>query len=181
VPFTSAVGANGLFDGVIPGWGTGELVALTSALVLSEEPCQKTIRRNLLPVNVTWTKYLLSHDSLNDQTIKVSRSGRVRLALPTKEAPAGAVGYRLFAFYQKLSGNKSLHFHTEQSESIFDNGSYVVDHHSARGAETMIKFWEEYMLDDEEIAALLRQVGDSGRSLLCEKMELYALELKTLL
>lgn len=35
--FTAVVPANGSFDGIIPGWGSGQLVALTSATALSEQ------------------------------------------------------------------------------------------------------------------------------------------------
>jgi len=69
--------------------------------------------------------------------------------------------YRLFAFYQKLSGNKNLRFTTNLTDSIFDEGSYVVDHFDAKGAETVINFWEEHILVDG-IRERLQRVGHYG-------------------
>ncbi|KAI0410903.1 hypothetical protein F5X98DRAFT_368489 [Xylaria grammica] len=45
--------------------------------------------------------------------------------------------------------------------SIFDQGSYVVDHFDQKGVKVSIKFWEEYVLDDQ-LRELLKKVGHDG-------------------
>ena len=76
-------------------------------------------------------------------------------------APAGSY-YRLFTYFQKRTLNKALTF-TNGSETgtIFENGSFVVDHFSARGAQTTIDFWETYMLTNG-VKELLMEVGHCG-------------------
>lgn len=101
----------------------------------------------------------LKNDTLAEWTHKVSASGYVSLGLPTTGS-----SYRLFAFYERLSHEKNLDYSSEPSKTIWDNGSFVVDHFSARGAQTTIKFWEKYLLTDE-IKQLLMDVGNYGESL----------------
>ncbi|RYP69486.1 hypothetical protein DL769_005264 [Monosporascus sp. CRB-8-3] len=45
------------------------------------------------------------------------------------------------------------------ASTIFDNGSFVVDHFDAKGANVVAKFWEEHMLRDG-IPDLLAKVGN---------------------
>lgn len=71
--------------------------------------------------------------------------------------------YKLFAFYQKRTLSKSLPVSTNTTHTIFDNGSYTVDHYSATGAQTTTKFWEEYILTDG-VKELLMQVGNYGKT-----------------
>lgn len=160
---TSEVPSSGVFEGVIPGWKHGQLVALTSALVRSEQNRSQTIAQYSGSKNLTWTELLLSHDSLEEHTSKVeSSTGHVKLTFP--RAKEGEY-YRVFAFYQRLSHHKNLNFEpTAQNRSIFSNGSFVVDHHSARGAQTIIKFWEDHFLTDE-VLSLIRQAGNYGESI----------------
>lgn len=65
----------------------------------------------------------------------------------------------LFAYYQYQDLTKNLDIETNTTGSIFDNGSYVVDHFSVRGAQTTIDFWEKHILDDSETRQLLSEVG----------------------
>lgn len=76
--------------------------------------------------------------------------------------------YRLFAFYQSRTHEKNLDYARNVLTTIFDNGSYAVDHFSPRGAQTVINFWEQYILTDE-VTSLLKDVGRYGMylSMLC--------------
>lgn len=67
--------------------------------------------------------------------------------------------YRLFAYYQYRDLAKNLDIHTNTTGSIFDNGSYTVDHFSSRGAQTTIDFWEKHILNNTEIKQSLSEVG----------------------
>lgn len=99
------------------------------------------------------TKLVLQADSLVDQTDKVQADGTVSLRFEGKGK------CHLFAFYQYQDLAKNLDIQTDTTGSIFDNGSYTVDHFSGRGAKTTIDFWEEYILNDTEIRSLLNDVG----------------------
>lgn len=109
---------------------------------------------------MTYDQYVLAPESLLDQTKQVSVNGTVRSSFPQKEQ---GQHYRFFAFYQKLSGHKNLQFTTPINDSIFDTGSYVVDHFDEKGAETIINFWEEHILVDG-IREQLQRVGHYGKS-----------------
>lgn len=71
----------------------------------------------------------------------------------------------LLAFYQFLNHDKNLEISTNVSGSIFDNGSYVVDHFNPRGAKVVTKFWEQHLLKGEA-KELLMKVGNYGWSTL---------------
>ncbi|KAF2183515.1 hypothetical protein K469DRAFT_728036 [Zopfia rhizophila CBS 207.26] len=163
VPFTSAVPRNSAFEGVVPGWGTGELVAFVSALVLSDKPQSYQARdaTGFDPINVTYTQHILQSDSLTDQTTNVDKSsGQASLAFPESEA-GGDRYYRVFSFFQKRTLNKNLYFDAPEdaADTIFRNGSYVVDHFSAKGAETVARFWEEHILTNG-VKDLLMRTGN---------------------
>jgi hypothetical protein len=104
-------------------------------------------------------RFVLQSDSLEDVTNLVSPTGQLNFNLPTAE---NGSYYRLFTYFQKQTLNKALSF-TNGSETgtIFENGSYVVDHYSARGAQTTIDFWETYMLTNG-VKELLMEAGNYG-------------------
>ncbi|KAH8897161.1 hypothetical protein GQ53DRAFT_887412 [Thozetella sp. PMI_491] len=158
VSFTKLVPGNSTFDGVIPGWGTGELVALIRAEVLSTQNLWYETTSQFTTVNVTYDQYILKDKSLVEYTSSVDLdTGHAFISAGTTEGTSS----RIFAFYQRLSLHKNLDFAATDDSSIFDNGSYIVDHYSARGAETITKFWETYILSDS-IKSLLSDVGNYG-------------------
>ncbi|KAF9891846.1 hypothetical protein FE257_003331 [Aspergillus nanangensis] len=155
---SAQVPKNGSFHGVLPGWGTGDLVAVVSAQVLST-------RRNLsnpdsaIPIfgsQPSYTEYTLKNSTLQEWSQNVSPSGELRLTLPPH-----VNSYRLFAFYQHLTLQNNVPSTTNASKSIFDNGSYTVDHFSARGAQTVTRFWDQHILKGE-VKQLLQTVGNYG-------------------
>lgn len=151
------VPADGWRKQILPGWGEGRLVALVSASVVSvsNESTPAPSNQFLAAPYDTYVKYILDASSLKDVTDSVSSDGQVSINGPL----SGNV--TLFAFYEKRSLHKALIFDNDRSETIFDNGSYVVDHYSARGARTVIGFWEEFLLEDD-IEDLLKRVGQYG-------------------
>lgn len=70
------------------------------------------------------TQFVLKTDSLVDQTDKVQSDGTVTLHFDT----AGGAQYRLFAYYQYRDLVKNLDIESNTTGTIFDNGSYTVDH-----------------------------------------------------
>ena len=75
---------------------------------------------------------------------------------------AGDAQYRLFAYYQYQDLVKSLEIESNTTGTMFDNGSYTVDHYSSRGAQTVIDFWENHILNDTDVKELLTDVGKYG-------------------
>lgn len=73
----------------------------------------------------------------------------------------GGQGYRLFAFYQHQTLHQNVPNTSNVSGTIFNGGSYAVDHFSAKGAETVTRFWDQYILEDE-IKQILVEVGNYG-------------------
>lgn len=155
VPFNATVPDDGVYTGEIPGWGTGELVALVSALVLSKTTVTQEVGSIAGMTNITYEELILSSGSLTEQTESLSADGVADLTFPTV---SNGSHYRVFSFYQTLSHNKNLQFNSTVHNSIFDDGSYVVDHFSAAGAQTVANFWEEYILQDG-VKAQLQRVG----------------------
>ncbi|CEJ56712.1 hypothetical protein PMG11_02911 [Penicillium brasilianum] len=156
-PFSVAV-TNGEFIGQIPGWGAGELVALVSAEVLSTKNISLDTSGALSLFGAAQNSYLslvLKSGTLVDWAKNVSSTGHVSLKFST------GASHRLFAFYQFLSHEKNLEYSSGNAESIWDNGSYVVDHYSAKGAQVVAKFWERYILPDG-VKDLLKEVGNYG-------------------
>lgn len=63
-------------------------------------------------------EYILDESSLSQVLDAVDeKTGRVNLSLPS--IPDSSSYYRLFAFYEKLSGHKNVEFEYSQHETIF--------------------------------------------------------------
>ncbi|KAM0325882.1 hypothetical protein ACHAQA_007185 [Verticillium albo-atrum] len=155
---TAGVPANGKFDQKIPGWGSGELVAVVSALVLSSKNITITTVGIQGPRNITYEDMVLKSSSLDDISDLVSADGKLDAAFPR---PCNDARFRVFVFYQKLSGHLNLKFQSNTSDTIWDNGSYAVDHFDARGAKVTTDFWDKYILNDE-ITEKLKAAGNYG-------------------
>ncbi|KAL4901559.1 hypothetical protein BDW74DRAFT_181570 [Aspergillus multicolor] len=94
----------------------------------------------------------IDEDSLVDLTDLV-QDGQL-----TWEAPGGYDNYTLFAFYERYTNQRAVDA-ALGAEDIIANGSWVTDHFSSTGAQLVIDFWEEQILDDE-MRELLAQVGE---------------------
>lgn len=157
-PLSITIPANGSFEGLVPGWGTGQLVALVSAQVLST--LNFSSPGGTIPGQepTSYSQLVLKHDTLTEWTDHVSLYGHVSLKFPIVE---NGLGYQLFAFYQHLTLHKNLAFTSNNATNVYENGSYAVDHFSARGAKTVTKFWEEHILTNG-VKELLMEVGNYG-------------------
>ncbi|KAL4738183.1 hypothetical protein BDV11DRAFT_216141 [Aspergillus similis] len=156
-PFFASLAANGSFQGIVPGWGTGELVALVSAELLSTRniSLEGTSGAATSPAQSSYLRMTLRNGSLISHIDGVAADGTVQIQ---RQANAS---YQLFAFYQYHTLHKNLEMEVHPAATIFDNGSYIVDHFSQRGAQTIIDFWETHLLTPE-VEHLLRRVGMYG-------------------
>ncbi|KAI0975182.1 hypothetical protein F4678DRAFT_469821 [Xylaria arbuscula] len=156
--FSAAVPSDGQFSGTIPGWDTGTLVSLVSASILSNKTLDyEVVAADGLNATFTYDQYIIACESVLDETGKVASNGTVQLAFE----PTNGQHFVLFASYERLSGKKNLEFVSTVRNSIFDQGSYVVDHFDEKGAEVIIQFWNEYILDDR-VREQLKKVGHYG-------------------
>ncbi|OAL46519.1 hypothetical protein IQ07DRAFT_546683 [Pyrenochaeta sp. DS3sAY3a] len=150
IPFSAQIGAN-TANRTIPGWGTGgDLVAVVSATAI-----QST---NVSFGTGSYTQLLVKQNTLSVLTEDVMPDGR--LSANNSLLNSGENVW-IFAFYQRRSLYRNVRFPNNRSSTIFDNGSFSVDHFSAKGAQHTIAFWEQYILD-EEIEPLLKLVGRNG-------------------
>lgn len=155
----------GSFDGVLPGWGLGNLEAAVAGTVtgtakltasdISGLPNDRQFAR---------TEHTLSASSLKDVTDQVDSSGHLRLNFSTSANQTGT-HHVIFAIYLAPSHYRAQQGPLEMKgphskpESYIHNGSWAVDHFSALGARTMTNFWEEHLLTNGT-KELLMEVGN---------------------
>ena len=166
-PFNVSVPIGGSYNGKLPGWGTGEFVAASTALVVNSDPVTLSASPAFVAAVYNGTHHTLAASSLEDVTGQVGTDGTINISFPLV---ANGAEFQLFAFYQ----NHSVGF--EQQSPLFSdaavpqspitsftqNGSRFNDHFSATGAQLIIDFWEKYLLDYENTRELIREIGNYG-------------------
>ncbi|KAI5362475.1 putative Galactose-binding-like domain superfamily [Septoria linicola] len=153
-PFNVSVASGESFDDILPGWGTGELVAAVAGLVTAENN------------GTTGITYTLATHSLEDISAEVGPDGRLfHKFAGNKSAQHGVI----FAYYlvhtqyreqrsplDVVSGND---LHQSPVTSFVQNGSWVVDHFSAKGPAQVKQFWDQFLLNGSDTVQDLAQVG----------------------
>lgn len=134
-------------------------MAAVSATVVSRTNVSFNVTGVLGVTTVTYEDIVLHNGSLTDITSTISENGS--MSFDVSESLPDGHEQELFFFYQKLSHNQNVHFASNTTATIWDNGSYVVDHFSAQGAQTVQAFWGDHLLTDK-VKGLLREVGNYG-------------------
>lgn len=134
-------------------------MAALSAIVVTRTNVSFNVTGVLGVKTVTYEDIVLQNGSLTDITSTISENGSMSLN-GSKSLPDGHE-QELFFFFQKLSHNQNVHFESNTTATIWDNGSFVVNHFSAQGAKTVQAFWEDHLLTDR-VKDLLREVGNYG-------------------
>jgi hypothetical protein len=158
--FEVSVPIGGTFNGVLRGWNSEPLVSASTGLVTN-------VTTN--PGGGTTT--VLLESSLQDITKAVDRNGNVKISFPSNQP--GGIENRVFAYYLKHS-----HYPEVQSQASVaaavpqspitkwqQNGSWVVDHFSALGAQTFISYWEDNLIDSSNIKLMNRIYKNSIHSI----------------
>ena len=167
IPFNVSVPVGGTFNGVLPGWGTGEFVSASTGLVTSSKnQTLEALPAWQGPYEYQGTRQTLAASSLEDVTNRVDVNGHLSMRFPSNSS---GLHYEVFAYYQNhstyMEQASPLFVNTtvQQSpvETFVQDGSRLVDHFSATGAQVIIDFWENYLLDDDT-RALLQEVGNYG-------------------
>jgi hypothetical protein len=132
------------FDGTLKGWGTGPL----EAAVLAGSPIGGNAK-------------VLAVSTLEDVTDMVTVDGQLTIELPEPTK----YNYILFSIYlihsNFMAQNSPPLMLGPQTtpETWVQNGSWAVDHFSARGAKLAAQFWEEHILTDG-VLDLVKEVGN---------------------
>lgn len=165
IPFNVSVPVGGTFDDIIPGWGAGRFVSASTGLVMSTEFANYSASPGWRgPIYYNGSSNILSTASLEDVTDQVASDGHLKLTFP---ASTDGVEYQVFAYYEAQSSyleqQSPLALNTTVSqspvESFVQNGSWVVDHFSAKGAKLITNFWETHLLS-AETKQLFKDVGN---------------------
>lgn len=150
--FNSTFATGQAYTGVLPGWGSGTLIAAVTGLVVNSTGSSSS------------TTKVLSVKSLTDVTQFVSSSGYLNYK-PDK-GPGGVeqvlfASYLVHSEYREVQSPPEVTAAVPQSPitSYTQNGSWAVDHFSAEGAQVVIDFWQKSLLDSE-IQTLIRQAGN---------------------
>lgn len=170
-PFNVSVPLGSSFNDTVPGWGVvdgGEFVAASAGLVTHREFANLSALPGWAgPVYYDGSELTLAASSLQDVTDQVDKTtGQLSLSFPSN---ASGIEYQVFAYYQNHSNyhEQAPPWHiiagVPQSpiETFVENGSWVVDHFSRTGAQLVIDFWENYILDNDT-RALIQEVGNYG-------------------
>ncbi|ETS81939.1 hypothetical protein PFICI_06941 [Pestalotiopsis fici W106-1] len=146
-----SVPLGGSFNGTLPGWGRGTLLAAVTGLEINTTNITAANKLQPDPEGLPGDYYLsrtqitLSNSSLIDVTNKVDDQGQISLEFPTSETTAS--GYNIFAIYVALSGYRAqqgpegLGGPQTTPESWLQNGS-----------------WAQYILQNGT-RELLREIG----------------------
>ncbi|OAA66806.1 hypothetical protein SPI_01382 [Niveomyces insectorum RCEF 264] len=137
-------------------WGGSALVAVLAVEVTEERPPTRDGHRLVL----------LNETSVADLTDRVDKTtGTLMMTRATDDwtVPSGAgnnnSSWQLMAFYQRYTNERSC-VSVANATTWLGNGSWMVDHFSAAGAQKMTRFWDAHLLADNTTKALLRKVGE---------------------
>lgn len=159
--YQSSVPVGGSFSDTIPGWGTGKLQAVVTALVTKAE--NTSVAEPSLPNSSPADRLqkTLATSTLKDVTDQVGKNGHLSLDFHSDKVNEG-LEHIVFAVYLVHSHVRNqatpaqLRGPQKQPQNFIQNGSWIVDHFSPRGAKVMTDFWEKYLLVDGTKEALKR-------------------------
>ncbi|KAL3461690.1 hypothetical protein BJX64DRAFT_300077 [Aspergillus heterothallicus] len=165
--FTVPIG--GSFNGKIPGWGpgpeprVGKLLAVVAGTAVSSVKASGS--EGTLPhgAPAERTQVTLAADSLIDITSNVTSNGHLSISFPKGKGIENVV----FVIYEHTfrhavyQSPSALGGPQGEPTSFFNNGSWVVDHFSAKGARVTADFWEKYLLNNGT-RELIAEVGNNA-------------------
>ncbi|ERS95284.1 hypothetical protein HMPREF1624_08161 [Sporothrix schenckii ATCC 58251] len=154
VPHYVIVAAGGSFHGTVPGWGAGVLQAVVTGLITNTttvlDSASFSADGHTQPVI---TQHTLAERSLEDMTPQVGKNGWLDVDFtPSGPADMSQQQHLVYAVYLIRSGARAQHPPTVVAgpqttpTDYVHNGSWTVDHFSARGARVMTDFWEKHLL-----------------------------------
>ncbi|KAL3495077.1 hypothetical protein BJX62DRAFT_246400 [Aspergillus germanicus] len=165
--FTVPIG--GSFDGKIPGWGPGSEPRAGNLLAVVAGTAVSTVKTSgsegTLPhgAPAERAQVTLAADSLIDITSNVTADGHLSVSFPKGKGIENVV----FVIYEHIfrhavyQSPSVLGGPQGEPTSFLNNGSWVVDHFSAKGARVTADFWEKYLLNNGT-RELIAEVGNNA-------------------
>ena len=154
-PFNVSVPVGDHFHSILPGWGTGPLVSASTGLVTESAEVNSVLTNTL------------ATSSLQDVTNEVASNGMLDIKFPSN---AKGKNFVVFAYYlvhseyreeqtpELVISGKGVH--QSPVRNYVQNGSWVVDHFSAKGAQAIADFWNSQLLNGGDSAQLVKEVGN---------------------
>ncbi|KAK5742028.1 hypothetical protein LTR17_003536 [Elasticomyces elasticus] len=166
--YNVSVALGGSFDGVLPGWGTGTLLAAVAGLEIDSTVVQRLDQLARDPgslpgdLSLNRTQITLSAASLTDVTSQVGLDGKLTVDFAGNSTGINHTIFAVYMFhtdYRAQDGPLDIGGPQSAPTSWLQNGSWSVDHFSARGANVISSFWDNYILDNG-IKESLKEVGN---------------------
>ncbi|KAF7514853.1 hypothetical protein G7054_g14949 [Neopestalotiopsis clavispora] len=123
-------------------WGSNELMAVVAGKIVTEALLAEYFYMSVL-----------DEGSLVDLT-NLTTKGHL-----SWHVPDGNDTWVIFAIYERFTNQRSC-VAASNATTTLANGSWVVDHWSAAGAEKTTDFWDQQIFSDEFIASLLKDAGE---------------------
>jgi hypothetical protein len=149
-----------IYGGKIPGYGSsGTLVSVTTAMILNETSYSEPVTELGIQVGVeSYTVYNIAANSLTDITKTVKSDGSLHVSFSTNTS---ATGYVVYASYYVLSLTRAC-ISGQDPQNFIQNGSFAVDHFSARGAKVTTDFLEQYVMING-VKQLFQEIGNYSK------------------
>ena len=160
ITFNVTVPPGGTFHGKIPGYDSGTLVSVTTAMIINRTVNSMPSSSLLGGSPFNFTVYTVAADSLREITDSVNPDGIVSVKFPTN---SDALGYIVYAAYYSRSFARAC-ISGQDPHNFIQNGSFAVDHFSARGAKVTTDFLEQYVLVNG-VKELFQQIGNYSKDL----------------
>lgn len=140
------------YSGLIPGWGSGDFISLSSLQVLNASTIPSWTR----PAS-NKTQYIISGPSLIDLSSIVTPDGYLNISNGSLN---GTSSDYLMASYARRSYAHANIASNQNPQNILQKGSFAVDHFSVEGAKLTTSFLENYVIQSNStIRSLLKDVG----------------------
>ncbi|KAK3636141.1 hypothetical protein LTR56_014304 [Elasticomyces elasticus] len=166
--YNVSVALGGSFDGVLPGWGTGTLLSAVTGLEIDSTVVQRLDQLARDPgslpgdLSINRTQITLSAASLTDVTSQVGLDGKLTVDFAGNSTGINHTVFAVYMFhtdYRAQDGPLDIGGPQSAPRSWLQNGSWSVDHFSARGANVISSFWDNYILNNGTKESL-KEVGN---------------------
>lgn len=136
------------FSGIVPGFGSGDLTAVSTAEIISQQ--------NISGV----TTYTVTESSMQDVTRNVTANGTLNITFPDDASAEGFLIYASYAIQNLVRAGLA----GPDPQNFIQNGSFAVDHFSAAGAKVTTDFLEQFVLVNGA-KELIEEVGNYSKLL----------------
>ena len=165
---SSSIPLNGnhSFSGSLPGWGSGQVQAVITAIATDSRNATGTGTGLPNAVDQDHVQVTLAASTIQDLTSQVGTDGSLTITFDSDQ-PSDGLERLIFAVYLYQTntpvqrGPQHIGGPQTAPSSFVGNGSWYVDHFSAAGAKVMTDFWEDYVLVNGTKEKVM-QIGNYG-------------------